>query len=222
MAVPFKFKFANEKEEIKEHGLRSVLEASKKTWRSFTLRILFFENGNFLPLRLGIEPRSPTWQAGILTTILTELITSPVHHRMWWSPCLVVELLYLEHVPRVRCFDFNIPTFFQDTAYLEWTRSPPLYFSYWLNSILRDTAYWSLQLTQCCCELHVSSSPCIVAAGLSWLVNLFLSSQNMGWISWGAYFHCNFSNQSLQYFQCRQSWQRSAVIDGLKQSTFEP
>ena len=26
----------------------------------------------FLPLRLGIEPRSPTWQAGILTTILTE------------------------------------------------------------------------------------------------------------------------------------------------------
>ena len=24
------------------------------------------------PLRLGIEPRSPTWQAGILTTILTE------------------------------------------------------------------------------------------------------------------------------------------------------
>ena len=42
--------------------------------------------GLIQPLRLGIEPRSPTWQAGILTTILTEQWS---HHQIWWSPCCI-------------------------------------------------------------------------------------------------------------------------------------
>ena len=37
------------------------------------------------PLRLGIEPRSPTWQAGILTTILTEPYIIWFDDRLVWA-----------------------------------------------------------------------------------------------------------------------------------------